>query len=226
MLTVRLTTKSQNEKVGPIPVSTTSAHTCPDSCPLKAGGCYAKGGPLSIFWRKVTEGKVGTDWHTFTAKVAALPEGQLWRHNQAGDLPGEADAIDGEALAELVAANRGRRGFTYTHKPMTETNAAAVAAANDGGFTVNLSANSPHHADELAALGVGPVVTVLPIDAPEHTATPAGRPIVVCPAVTGKAANCAACGLCQRVNRKVIVGFPAHGYAKNKAAAIAAALKA
>ena len=223
MLMVRLTAKSRNEKVGPIPVSTTSSHTCPDSCPLKAGGCYAKGGPLAINWRKVTEGKYGTDWQGFTAKVAALPEGQLWRHNQAGDLPGEADVIDAAGLAELVAANHGRRGFTYTHKPMTVDNAAAVAAANDGGFTINLSANSPHHADELAALGVGPVVTVLPIDAPEHSETPEGRHIVVCPAVTGKAANCAACGLCQRVNRKVIVGFPAHGNAKNKAAAIAAA---
>ena len=223
MLNVQLTLKSQNEKVGPIPVSTTSAHTCPDSCPLKAGGCYAKGGPLSIHWRKVTEGKSGMDWHTFTDKIAALPEGQLWRHNQAGDLPGEGDTIDGEALAELVVASRGRRGFTYTHKPMTADNAAAVAAANDGGFTVNLSANNPHEADTLAALGIGPVVTVLPIDAAEHTETPEGRHIVVCPAVTGKAANCAACGLCQRVNRKVIVGFPAHGYAKNKASAIAAA---
>ena len=223
MLNVQLTLKSQNKKVGPIPVSTTSAHTCPDSCPLKAGGCYAKGGPVAIQWRKVTEGKSGMDWHTFTDKIAALPEGQLWRHNQAGDLPGEGDTIDGEALAELVVANHGRRGFTYTHKPMTADNAAAVAAANDGGFTVNLSANNPHEADTLAALGIGPVVTVLPIDAAEHTETPEGRHIVVCPAVTGKAANCASCGLCQRVNRKVIVGFPAHGYAKNKASAIAAA---
>ena len=38
---VHLTLKSRNAKVGPIPVSTSSAATCRDMCPLKAKGCYA-----------------------------------------------------------------------------------------------------------------------------------------------------------------------------------------
>lgn len=224
MLNVHLTMKSHNEKTGPIPVSTTTAKTCPASCPFqKRNGCYAEGGPLAIHWRKVTEGELGTDWETFCGKVAALPEGQLWRHNQAGDLPGEGDAIDAALLGDLVMANVGRRGFTYTHKPMTtEANRDAVRRANLNGFTVNLSANNLRHADELSALDVGPVAAVLPEDAPETLTTPEGRKVVVCPAITGKSPNCAACGLCQKANRKVIVGFPAHGASKRKASAIAA----
>ena len=80
-----LAKSSRNAKTGPIPVSTSSATTCPDSCPFKRNGCYAEGGPLAMHWRAITEGKRGTAWPEFIAAVEALPKGQLWRHNQAGD---------------------------------------------------------------------------------------------------------------------------------------------
>ncbi|HEY2474799.1 MAG TPA: hypothetical protein VGI19_08340 [Candidatus Cybelea sp.] len=143
-----LTLKSRNGKTGPIPVSTTAKASCGD-CPLKGNGCYADKGPLALFWSKVSDGKAGGDFAAFLEQIAALPAGQLWRHNQAGDLPGEGNAIDGAALAELVTANSGKAGFTYTHKPMTTENAAAVAAANRDGFTINLSGNNVAHADTL-----------------------------------------------------------------------------
>lgn len=235
-----LTLKSRNGKTGPIPVSTTAKASCP-SCPLKDNGCYAASGPLALFWQKVTDGKVGTDFDAFLEQVSALPEGQLWRHNQAGDLPGDGDTIDAAALAALTRANQGKAGFTYTHKPMTEANAAAVAAANAGGFTVNLSGNNVAHADALAAMGVGPVVTVLPQEygrkeksgewsetLAEYRArvaslpktTPGGRAVSVCPA-TFLDTSCADCGLCARGNRKSVVGFPAHGSGKGKAEMVA-----
>lgn len=236
-----LTLKSRNGKTGPIPVSTTAKASCP-SCPLKDNGCYAASGPLALFWQKVTDGKVGTDYETFLGQVSALPAGQLWRHNQAGDLPGIGDAIDPAALAALARANRGKAGFTYTHKPMTVAgNAVAVCRANRDGFTINLSGNNVAHADELAALAIGPVVTVLPQEygrkeqsgewsetLAEYRArvsslpktTPSGRAVSVCPA-TFLDTSCADCGLCARGNRKSIVGFPAHGSAKAKAQVVA-----
>lgn len=228
---VHLTLKSRNEKVGPIPVSTTSAKTCPTDCPFKKSGCYADGGPLAIFWGKVTREDAGTDWDSFCGQVAALPDGQLWRHNQAGDLPGNGKTIDSFALMALVSANEGRKGFTYTHySPLNFesntdalNNALAIAKANEGGFTVNLSGNNLAHADSLAALNIGPVVCVVPEDHPEHSTTPMGRKVVVCPEQTGKAKSCAECKLCQRVDRAVIVAFRAHGASKRKAIAIASA---
>lgn len=230
MLRAHLTRKSANAKTGPIPVSTTTSRTCPASCPFNkgnTGGCYASGGPLAIAWRKVDAGTLGGTWEDFCAAIASLPAGQLWRHNQAGDLPGEGDAIDTVALERLVEANDGKRGFTYTHKPMigdSEThieNRYAVARANALGFTVNLSANNPAHADALANERIAPVVTVLPADTPGKTVkTPAGRTVVVCPATYREDVTCASCGLCQR-KRETIVGFPAHGAAKRKADAVA-----
>jgi hypothetical protein len=83
-----LTLKSGNEKTGTMPVSTTSRHTCPSSCPLKGNGCYADSGPLGIHWAKVNRGERGMNFHDFILAVNALPKDAVWRHNQAGDLPG------------------------------------------------------------------------------------------------------------------------------------------
>jgi hypothetical protein len=219
---VHLTLKSRNEKVGPIPVSTTSAKTCPSDCPFKKSGCYADGGPLALFWGKVTREEAGTDWTTFCNQVSALPEGQLWRHNQAGDLPGNGMQIDAKAMTSLVLSSMHTKGFTYTHyNPDHGTNARIIQAANRGGFTINLSGNTIAHADKLAALNIGPVVCVVPEDHPEKSQTPEGRSVVVCPEQTGKAKSCAECKLCQKVDRAVIVAFRAHGVSKRKAIAIA-----
>lgn len=219
-----LTLKSRNAKTGPIPVSTTASASCPTACPFNnanAGGCYANGGPLAIHWRKVSEGKAGESYAKFLDKIAALPQGQLWRHNQAGDLQGLGDTIDTTALAQLVKANAGKRGFTYTHKPMTTDNANAVANANANGFTVNLSANNLRHADQLSDLGVGPVVAVVASDATENTTTPQGRKVVICPATQRDNVSCATCKLCAVAQRDFIVGFPAHGASKRKAESVA-----
>jgi len=221
-MNTHLALKSRNAKVGPIPVSTTSADTCPDNCGLKTKGCYAKGGPLAMHWAKVDKGERGTDWQTFCGAIADLPSGQLWRHNQAGDLPGTGNRINTAELSALVIANHGKRGFTYTHKPMTKTNAGAVKNANKAGFTVNLSADTVAQADTLAALDIAPVVVVLPIDAKRETKTPQGRTIATCPA-TYMNTNCKDCGLCARQDRKVIVGLPAHGVSKRTASQIAGA---
>lgn len=223
-MNVSLVLRSSNEKTGKIPVSTTDAGTCPDTCPLKNAGCYAKTGRTRVQWDKVTRGEAGGPWKAFLRQVATLPEGQLWRHNQAGDLPGQNVTIDVIALAALVEANRGRRGFTYTHKPMTtKHHREAVRRANEGGFTINLSANTLTEADGLAALGIGPVVVVL--DKPEgrryDLATPAGRRVVTCPATYRDDVTCKSCQLCQRQSRKVIVGFPAHGQQWKAAAKVA-----
>lgn len=225
MTQVHLTLKSRNEKVGPIPVSTTEAQSCPKVCPFKKSGCYADGGPLALFWGKVSRGDAGVSWSEFCGQIAALPEGQLWRHNQAGDLPtADGVKIDREELDQLVTANAGKHGFTYTHHDMSKgNNAGLVKHANMLGFTVNLSGNNLAHADELAALKVGPVVAVVAEDHPEHSLTPAGRKVVVCPEQTGKAKSCAECKLCQKVDRAVIVAFRAHGVSKRKAIAIATA---
>ena len=218
----QLTMKSKNRKVGKIPVSTTSADTCPDDCPFKKNGCYADGGPLAMHWAKVTDRQRGDTFQVFLGKVSALPKGQLWRHNQAGDLPGSNGKLDADACVDLCLANAGKRGWTYTHYNVLDNdyNANVVKHMVMNGFVVNLSGNSLDHADKLADLDIAPVTTVLPSDQMTNTVTPAGRKVVVCPAVTRDDVSCEDCQLCARL-RDVIVGFPAHGNGKKKADAVA-----
>lgn len=219
MYSYHLTPKSGNAKTGPIPVSTSSRDTCPDSCPLKRNGCYADGGPLAMHWSKVTDGRRGTSYLSFLDKIAALPEGQLWRHNQAGDLPGVGNDIDYGMLAQLAIANRGRQGFTYTHKTGSERNLRACRDANVAGFTVNLSANSVEHADTL--YGKGSPVATIATRTDKTYRTPKGRKVVTCPATIRDGITCADCKLCARSDRDFIIAFPVHGASKRKAATVA-----
>lgn len=220
-LYVHLTTRSSNKKTGPMPVSTSSANTCPPSCPLRENGCYANSGPLSLLWRAVSEGRTGTDWNGFCAKVLALPEGQIWRHNQTGDLPGSFGNIDCRRLEQLVEANSGRRGFTFTHYRLTHPNLGAIWSANQGGFCVNLSADCLDEADRLAGHAVAPVVTLVPSGTPRRGLTPAGRRLVVCSAQVTASTTCLSCQLCANIDRQEIVGFLPHGRQKRAAAIVA-----
>src|ERR1700732_5449272 len=234
---------SQNAKTGPIPVSIIERASCWPGCALYENGCHAETGALAMHWRRVSRGLAGGAWSEFCAKIAALRPGRLWRYAQAGDLPGHAAQIDGELLHELVAANAGKQVIAFTHKPVLGGDPVAVenrrliATAIKAGFTVNLSADNPAHADALADLGIAPVVTVLARayarravrhrfkrqrdewaetigDWCDRTAslpryTPVGRRIAVCPA-TYSDATCKTCGACARV-RDAVIGFPAHG---------------
>lgn len=206
--------RSGNRKTGPIPVSITDPSSCPTSCAFFGNGCYAAYGHLGWHWR--TTSTRGLSWRAFCARVAELEPGTVWRHNEAGDLPGEGEDIDRFALNQLVRANEGRRGFTFTHKPVLRNlaNRRAIRGALARGFTINLSADSLAHADELAALELAPVAVVLAHDAPPRaTRTPAGRKVVVCPAQTSEL-TCERCRLCAAPQRKAIVGFLAHGQFK------------
>lgn len=218
---IQFRVKSGNEKTGPIPVSMSERATCPDSCSFKGRdesgklrGCYAESWPLSTHWNKVPTR--GVDFDSFCQMVQALPDNQIWRHNQAGDLAGENNTVDGAALARLIIANRGRRGFTYTHKPGARE---ALAMANRNGFTVNLSCDALEQVDsESAAHPSIPLVVVLPMlekgqREPKVTMTPGGRRVVTCPA-QWRETNCAECQMCQVADRSYVIGFRAHGIAR------------
>ena len=214
----RFVESSRNIKTGNIPVTTTEEKSCPPSCPLKnGGGCYAEYGPLMHRWAEVNA--FADNWSETIAKIAALPDNQIWRHNQAGDLPGIGERIHKGKLSELVKANKGKRGFTYTHKTTTPAQLATIKEANKNGFTINLSANNLEHADKLLASGAGPVCVTLPHDFKgTKTETPNGKPVRVCPAQYLDT-NCKSCGLCQHQRRNVVVGFVGHGPAKSRGAA-------
>jgi len=216
---VLFTVASENKKTGPIVASYIEATTCPDVCPLKKAGCYASSGPVNLQWRKTKDPAKSISWDEYLGRLRKVEPGRLFRHGVAGDLPGIGDRLDAGLLGELVEASTRLMGFAYTHKPLDGPGeAVAVNLANAKGFVVNLSAENLAGADRKAALGVGPVVTLLPSDpASVPSYTPEGRRVVVCPAQTRDDVTCLSCKLCARANRASIVGFLAHGSQRKKA---------
>ena len=209
---MKLTLRSGNRKTGPIPVTVSSPCTCPRSCPWWGSGCFAEYYPVGHRWRETP--KVGLEWEEFCARVRSLPAGQTWRHNVAGDLAGMNEEIDADALDQLLAASQHTRDFTYSHKGTSARNLKLMGRANRrrSGMVINLSADCLEQADDLVAVRCGPVAVVLPTDSPKRLRSPSGNRVLVCPAETS-GTTCEQCGLCQNVDRQVIIGFRAHGCA-------------
>jgi hypothetical protein len=162
----------------------------------------------------VTSGERGTDWKGFLSKVREIPEGSLWRFNQAGDIPHSNGRINVVMLRSLTLANKGKRGYGYSHHVLTSENVKALRAANDNGFTVNVSTNRIQDVDKAMETGL-PVVTVLPLGTTGRVqTTEGGNKVLVCPATLGREITCQECGLCQKRDRSFAIGFIAHGAGK------------
>ncbi len=215
---------SGNSKTGPIPTTMSERDTCPDNCGLKSSGCYAESGMVRMHWQKVSQDNPKSiTIEQLAGNIASLPNGQLWRMNVAGDLAHENQLIDWIALFAIIQANKGKKGFTYTHHRVigrdiiASENRDSIRRANQSGFTVNLSADNLAQADELKALDCGPVVCIMPTDCEKVTRTPAGNTVIQCPATYQDNLTCASCGICAVSTRQAIIGFPVHGTSKKKA---------
>ncbi|NIU02159.1 MAG: hypothetical protein GWN01_15015 [Nitrosopumilaceae archaeon] len=199
------------------PTTTSAKETCPDTCPLKEKGCYAKYSFLGSYWKKLSNGEVknSLDFQGLLKSIKKLPSGSIWRHNQAGDLCHNNGIIDRVKLDKLVKANKGKQGFTYTHHELSPENALTIDLANDQGFTINASTNNLQEADKVYnTYDSIPVVTLLPINAPKVSYTPKGNKVVKCPSDSKKGITCNTCKLCAIHDRDYIIGFEVHGSAK------------
>ena len=230
-LRFHLSRVSTNSKTGPIPVSTSSKATCPPTCPFLGGnGCYGDNHGLNFHWRLVTNGSRGVTASEFFRLIAALPSGQFWRANQAGDLPHTRGRISRRFLRGLIAANSGRRGYTYSHHDLAlGENLALIRQANRQGLTINVSTETEAAADRAIAAGLPAVVAVPSTETRLAWNTPAGHRVVVCPAQRdGSIVDCSTCQLCYKrpAGNRLIIAFLAHGTSKAKANAAIAGVAA
>ncbi len=222
---VNFTPRSEDPLLGPIPASRTIYVPRLDVMKALAAQYARAKGPLTqeLVLRRYLRfmpTAPSLSWDEFCERVALLPPGQLWRHNVQGDLPGDPlhFQVDAEPLEQLVHANRGKHGFTFSRfHPKFAQNAELIADANRQGFTINLEADSLTEADELLRWKVAPVVVRVPEDSPPFQGTRAGNKVVVCPQSHRRGVTCATCQLCaQAWNRRQdrdrdIVAFPIPG---------------
>lgn len=217
---VRFTKVSNNAKTGPIAVSMTESKSCPDTCQLKANGCYAKMSYTGIQWRQLDKGTHGIEWDKFINELGNLPYGSIFRHNVAGDLPHRDGLIDHHKIRDMVYSLKKKQGFTYTHHLLNQWNIAVLKKANQHGFTINASCDNLDQVDKVMKIGL-PAATILPESSGKTTTTPAGNTVVTCPATYNDKVTCSNCGsgkpLCARADRTYAIGFPVHGAGKKKA---------
>lgn len=214
---VAITLASGNSQTGPIPTTVTEKESCPTTCAFFEKGCYGKYHLQGVHWRKVSNHERGVSWDQFITQVRKFVPNSLWRHNVTGDLPHILGDINPGMVDSLVRANRGKKGFTYTHHVLNTHNLKVIQNANANGFTISASTESVEVADKVMTEHNIPAVAVIPsTESRRFFHTENGRKVIVCPAKIHKGkVNCSTCGLCQQPDREFIIAFPAHGTAKN-----------
>lgn len=207
---------TQNRKLGlGAYVVSLSSDTCPNDCPLKSGGCYAKQGHLRIHWDRLDAGESsdkgpgrwkGSGFSSLaSALIRHVPAGTLLRIGDVGD-----PSNNGRVSIALIRAlgtlkRRGVRSIVYTHaKPADNRRALAVAA--ELGVAVNFS-NHGHLGTRPGGEGQR-VTTVAPEYWETHEESTVGT--LRCPAETRPDVTCDSCGLCSR-ERGYAIAFTAHG---------------
>lgn len=207
------------------------AATCPDSCPLKGGGCYAQTGFQAPAVRKMDAAARGLSGVEVIEEEAALIRGAFrggrvpqdgarggrdLRLHVAGDVPRVGIGASVAALAgaaEDWLARGGGSVFTYTHQWRS------VRRGAWGPIAVLASCDYPNQVAEARRAGYPAALVVAEFPGRRAWSIPRvpGR-VVPCPAQTGDA-TCAECRLCldrDLVKLGVTVAFAAHGVNKGK----------
>ena len=212
---IKFVASSGNKKTGNISQTYTSCNSCPNRCPFKNAGCYAKQGPVSWQWKKVE--KTGCSPEELKNVVKNSKKvSEVIRHNVAGDIaiPG-TDDINESLLNELCDAYKDHKAYSYTHCEVNERNLKLVKAAADKGFVINFSTEDIETAKKVLKAGCNAVIACNTIS--NRVVKKNDLTIVQCPATIDPEKHCATCGLCWQKDRKVVVAFPVHGNGKKKA---------
>jgi len=214
-MTLKYSLSAGNSKTGAMLLVRSPRSTCPDSCSLKGNGCYAENFPLVLHWTK--QEHTGVDFATVLYAVRTLPKEAIWRLFEAGDFEPSSEnpeLISSQQVISLIAANKGKRGFGYTHYPVLP-NLEPLQLMNSSGLTINASADSLEQAKLYFELGL-PTTLVVAEKTPKDV-TVDGVRIVVCPNQSLKSKpTCLQCQLCQKPDRDYVIGFRAHGSKKRK----------
>ena len=213
---------SENSKIGKVSATYATQVTCPDSCALKGSGCYAEGGMVGMFTRKLNS---SSDAQTMSVEELALAEAVAiagltgenpLRIHVVGDATTDGAARLLANAAEFHSNKHGKKVWTYTHAWRE------VARASWGKVSVFASCETTADAQLAMSKGYAAAVVV-----EKHQSDKAyvenGVKLVPCPQQTGRAATCVDCGLCMRAPAMLaggaVIAFEVHGQGVKKAAA-------
>lgn len=206
MRAVHWVSESSDKKTGPVVASYSTKNSCPDSCSLKTGGCYAWGlFYLSVLSKKIEDGRI---------KIKTLSEAladrkskvKIVRHRIAGDVVGDVDSTVEECKI-VEKSGLINIGYTHTWKEKPSQKLKKYFRA---------SCNSFDEVQEAREMGWAAAV-IVPEGTPKKIKLASGDIAVMCPARHGvegkKDITCNDCTLC-KVDKNTynkIVMFEEHG---------------
>jgi len=203
---VHWVSSSSDVKIGRVLASYSPKDTCPDSCSLKSGGCYAWGlFYIGILGNKISDGRI---------KIRSLKEAlkkskadcKIARHRVAGDIVGDVQ----QTLKECVEVEQaGLINIGYTHHWKAEE-------AQPLKSRFRASCQTIEEVEEARSMGWSATL-IVPQETPRTMILPNGEKAFVCPArhnVPNKRdITCNDCTLC-KVDDKTAdktVMFRVHG---------------
>ena len=220
MFNYSFTSHSHNKKLGNIAAISTSSNSCPDDCALKSE-CYAKYSFTGIHWRALD--LKGLDFNQLTSLIDAMKKRSKLRFNVMGDIAHNNGIIDATKLLKLanIVKNRMIETILYTHHNIDNSlNVKAFQLAFSKGLYVNISCEDTDNAKKALDYGLNAVI-VLPTGSIHKVIKTDNLTIVRCPAEYKDSIQCSNCMLCaqNRVEKRVIIAFTAHGSGRKKLSA-------
>jgi len=203
---VHWVSSSKDPKTGNVPVSYSPKESCPDSCSLKDGGCYAWG----LFYLNILGGKIKNGTINLKSLTTALKErradARIVRHRVAGDVVGDV----GQTVQECLEVEQaGLTNIGYTHNWRAEE-------AQPLKRWFRASCQTLKEVGEARSMGWS-VALMVPEDTPRTLTLFNNEKAFVCPArhgvVNKKDITCNDCTLC-KVDKKThdkAVMFRVHG---------------
>lgn len=191
--------KSNDKKIGKVIASYSSKETCPDSCDLKTGGCYAWGlFYISSLGRKIEAGILKNDLKTALSKRDKSCK--IVRHRVAGDIVGDESNTLKDCY-DIKAA--GLINIGYTHNWRDEAS---------GGLKEFFRASCNTLQDVIEARAAGWSTTLVVSGNVPSKTTLADQKAILCPA-DSKKVTCNTCTLCKvsKQTADTIVMFKLHG---------------
>jgi len=197
---------TKDAKTGAIPVSYSPKESCPDSCSLKDGGCYAWGlFYLRILGAKIRDGKIEIKTLTQALKERRA-DAKVIRHRVAGDVVGD---VTGTVQECLQVEREGLTNIGYTHHWQSDE-------AQPLKKWFRASCNSIEEMNLARSMGWS-VAVMVPEGTPKKMMLKSGERAFMCPArhgVEGKTdITCNTCTLCKvtdKTHDKAVM-FEVHG---------------
>jgi hypothetical protein len=201
---------SKNAKTGPCSNLYAPLSTCPDTCPFKARGCYARNGKTYMHARRCTESEaqytqLETAQHE-ADKIRSLSGKLPLRLHVSGDFfDAQCAAIIDSAAGEYTAKH-GQAVWAYTH------NWRVIPRETFKNISILASVENMKDATEAKKAGYAVAIVI-----PEGTKSDS---VTICPHIT-RGTPCVSCKLCLHADKlKKPIAFYPHGAQRKSVEAV------